>query len=221
MINQETDNKKTVIITGGNTGLGYECAKNIAQIYKNSQIILACRNNQKAHEAVKSLISETGNPEPAYEKAEWLAYPDKTDISLSGTRRYTTSKLCNLYCTYELSERITLKTKKHITVNAFNPGMMPGTGLAQDHNVFARFAWKHILPVLTIFKHNVNTVAQSGKLLAMLITDPGLDHITGKYFDGGKQANSSELSYNKQNREDLWKTSMELVNLTKDETILA
>jgi len=318
VINQEFDNVKTIIITGGNTGLGYECAKNIGQDCKTNHIILACRNSQKANDAVKSLISETGNPnirsleldlsslesirrfasefvslnlpplyavvcnagiqivngtqytndgfemtfgvnhlghfllvnlllgemadtgkvvfvssdthdplqktgmpEPIYEKAEWLAYPDKSNVSFSGTRRYTTSKLCNLYCTYELAERIKTQTNKNITVNAFNPGMMPGTGLARNHNFFARFAWKYILPVLTLFKHNVNTVAKSGKALAMLITDHRLDNITSKYFDGTKQTDSSELSYNKQNREDLWKTSMELVHLKKDEIIFA
>lgn len=309
--------KKTIIITGGNTGLGYECAKNIARDCKTNHVILACRNSQRANESVKSLINETGNPnirsleldlsslesarrfarefaglnlpplyalvcnagvqivngtqytkdgyemtfgvnhlghfllvnlllgemadrgkivfvssdthdplqktgmpEPIYEKAEWLAYPNKSNVPLSGTRRYTTSKLCNIYCTYELTERIKTQTEKNIAVNAFNPGMMPGTGLARNHNFFARFAWKYILPVLTIFKHNVNTVAKSGKSLAMLITDSRLDNITGKYFDGAKQADSSKLSYDKQNREDLWKTSVELVHLKKDETIL-
>lgn len=162
-------------------------------------------------------LQKTGMPEPIYEKAEWLAYPNKSNVLLSGTRRYTTSKLCNIYCTYELAERIKTQTEKNITVNAFNPGMMPGTGLARNHNFFARFAWKYILPVLTIFKHNVNTVAKSGKSLAMLITDSRLENITGKYFDGTKQTDSSNLSYVKQNWEDLWKTSMELVNLKKDE----
>jgi len=62
MINQESKNTKTIIITGANTGLGYECAKNIAQDCKTNHIILACRNTQRATEAVESLINETGNP---------------------------------------------------------------------------------------------------------------------------------------------------------------
>jgi len=162
-------------------------------------------------------LQKTGMPEPLYNNAEELAYPEKSNVLLSGTRRYTTSKLCNLYCTYELAELIKTQTKKNITVNAFNPGMMPGTGLARNYNAFARFAWKYILPVLILFKHNVNTVAKSGKSLARLIIDPKFDNVSGKYFDGTKQIDSSELSYNKENREDLWKTSMRLVLLKKDE----
>ena len=51
---------RTVIITGGNSGLGFETAKKIAQ-NKEYRIILACRNPQKAEEAVRKLKEETGN----------------------------------------------------------------------------------------------------------------------------------------------------------------
>ena len=51
---------RTVIITGGNSGLGFETAKKIA---KNNEyrVILACRNPQKATEAVDKIKEETGN----------------------------------------------------------------------------------------------------------------------------------------------------------------
>ena len=51
----------TVIITGANSGLGYETAKLFA---KNGwQVIMACRNPYKADAARKELISESGNKE--------------------------------------------------------------------------------------------------------------------------------------------------------------
>ena len=308
---------KTIIITGGNTGLGYECAKNIASNCDTNHIVIACRNSEKSNEAVKSLISDTKNinihsleldlaslesirefshkfinlnlpplyaivcnagvhsgsetkytkdgfemtfgvnhlghfllvnlllsemsdggkilfvssdthdplqktgmPAPVYSKAEWLAYPDKSNISMSHRERYSTSKLCNVYCTYELANRIKSHTGKNITVNAFNPGMMPGTGLGRNYNLFMRFLWNYVAPILIVLKKNVNTVTKSGKNLAMLITDPKFNNITGKYFDGIKQIPSSKLSYNKNNSEDLWTTSVKLVNLTKEESIL-
>ena len=52
---------KTVIITGANSGLGYECAKNILSTETEYFIIMACRNPEKAEEAKAALISETGN----------------------------------------------------------------------------------------------------------------------------------------------------------------
>ena len=61
MVKERSLSKKTFIITGGNTGLGYECAKNITKYDKNNQIVIACRNATRAKEAVNSLIRETGN----------------------------------------------------------------------------------------------------------------------------------------------------------------
>lgn len=51
---------RTVIITGGNSGLGFETAKKIAKD-KDYQVIIACRNNEKAEQAVSDIKEETGN----------------------------------------------------------------------------------------------------------------------------------------------------------------
>jgi len=51
---------RTVIITGGNSGLGFETAKKIAQ-NKEYRIILACRNPEKAEAAVRKIQEETGD----------------------------------------------------------------------------------------------------------------------------------------------------------------
>jgi NAD(P)-dependent dehydrogenase (short-subunit alcohol dehydrogenase family) len=52
---------KSIIITGGNTGLGYQCAHNIALSDQGWQIIIASRDMNKANEAVSKLKAETGN----------------------------------------------------------------------------------------------------------------------------------------------------------------
>lgn len=46
-------NGKNIIITGGNTGLGYECAKTLINMGANVYII--CRNKEKGEEAVRKL----------------------------------------------------------------------------------------------------------------------------------------------------------------------
>lgn len=51
---------RTIIITGANSGLGFETAKKIAK-NKDYEIILACRNIDKANKAKKEIISETNN----------------------------------------------------------------------------------------------------------------------------------------------------------------
>ena len=51
---------KNVIVTGANSGLGYETAKKIAAD-KDYRIIMACRNQQKAADAQAKMIAESGN----------------------------------------------------------------------------------------------------------------------------------------------------------------
>ncbi len=47
---------KTIIVTGGNSGLGYEAVKAFAS--KGAKVVLACRTTSKGEEAKKQIISE-------------------------------------------------------------------------------------------------------------------------------------------------------------------
>lgn len=51
---------KTVIITGANSGLGFECAKSIAASGQNWTIIIACRSLAKGEIAKQRIASDTG-----------------------------------------------------------------------------------------------------------------------------------------------------------------
>jgi NAD(P)-dependent dehydrogenase (short-subunit alcohol dehydrogenase family) len=310
---------ESIIITGGNSGLGYACAQNIAEADKNSYVILACRNAAKAKNAVDSLIKKTGNRNistleldlaslesvrnfvrqfsnsnypplhalvcnaglimidktyytkdcfestfgtnhlghfllanmllekmtdtariffvssgthnplnktivavPVYENARLLAYPAEIteNIMKVGQRRYSTSKLCNIYCAYELAERIKQQTNKNITANAFDPGQMPGTGFSRTFPPLMKFVFSFVLPVVAMFRPNTDSARKSGNALSKLVLDPVFSQDTGKYFKGTKAIPSSELSYNKENRKDLWRTSVLLTDLKPTETIL-
>ena len=50
---------KQIVITGGNTGLGYQTARALAGY--DATIILACRNVEAGRKAAATLITETGN----------------------------------------------------------------------------------------------------------------------------------------------------------------
>ena len=302
--------EKTFIITGGNSGLGYQCAKNIALASEHNHVIIASRNVEKSNRAVVALSAETGNPHVstlplnlaspvsirkfcktfaemdfpplyglvcnaisggsaiAYTKEGFeqtfavghlghfllanilstampdngrivfvssdqhnppkilgkLNYTDAIDlacpkVAVSHAMRYSATKLCNLYCTYEMAERITSETSKRITVNAFNPGFMADTGLSGNAKVFWERLAKNIAPLFARLLGTYSDAKKSGKLLASLLSDTQFEGITGKYFDREEECLSSELSYNKANAENLWKRSIEMVQLQKEETI--
>jgi NAD(P)-dependent dehydrogenase (short-subunit alcohol dehydrogenase family) len=55
----QTKTHQSIIITGGNSGLGYQCAKAIAQSDLGWHIIIASRNPHRVESAVSRLITET------------------------------------------------------------------------------------------------------------------------------------------------------------------
>ncbi|KAK7056347.1 hypothetical protein VNI00_002901 [Paramarasmius palmivorus] len=56
---------KVVVVTGANTGLGFEACKHIATMNPR-RLIMGCRNRQKGEEAISKLSAETG-----YKNAEF------------------------------------------------------------------------------------------------------------------------------------------------------
>lgn len=153
----------------------------------------------------------TGMPAPQYNSAEELLRPPVGGLTgEEGRRRYTTSKLCNMLFSYELDRRLG-HGARGVTVNAFDPGLMPGSGLARDYGGVQRLAWRLFMPALRILP-NVNSTRRSGAHLAALVEDPALDGVTGEYFEGTRRIRSSRDSYDSAKAADLWQVSERLVS---------
>lgn len=299
---------KSIIITGANSGIGYECAMKMARIAPKESIIIACRNITAGNLAAEKIKKETGHPNlvcmeldlaslqsirnfelafsktehkelsalinnaglqnigetaytkdgfeitfgtnhlggfyltkllspymtlgasvtftasdthdpltktgiepPVYTSGRELAFPAKTTekAAIVGQRRYSTSKLCNVMTAYLFHEKL---APLGLRVNAFDPGMVPGTGLAKNYPAILRFVWNYIMPVLTYFKKNTNTAVLSGSRLAELAYSKKYVDLNGIYFSNGKVTESSSDSYNKKFQTELWNSSVELIN---------
>ncbi len=171
----------------------------------------------------------SGMPTPLLNHARSLAAPDDEEEARRkpgsvGRRRYTTSKLCNVLCAYEMDRRLketdASTPDRPITVNAFDPGAMPGTGLARGYGPAARFAWHSLGTLLSWalrpFNANFHFPAESGQALARLVLDPALESVSGRYFEGLKEIRSSAESYDLAKAAALWEQSAELVGLSHD-----
>jgi light-dependent protochlorophyllide reductase len=148
----------------------------------------------------------TGMPDPRYTSAAELAHPRVEQSADDGRRRYTTSKLCNVLFAYELDRRL----GEGVTVNAFDPGLMPGSGLARDYPPLQRLAWRYLFPALRVLP-GVRSTRTSGRYLAALVNDARFDGVSGRYFDGLRQIKSSAESYDRATALDLWETSERLL----------
>ncbi|WKG01037.1 SDR family NAD(P)-dependent oxidoreductase [Mycolicibacterium sp. HK-90] len=156
----------------------------------------------------------TGMPAPRYTQADELLRPPPGGLTGGeGRRRYTTSKLCNLLFSYELDRRLG-HGARGVTVTAFDPGLMPGSGLARDYPPVQRLAWRLLMPALRILP-NVNSSRRSGANLAALVADPALEGITGEYFEGTRRIRSSRDSYDLAKAADLWQVSERLVSAVR------
>ncbi len=204
----------------------------LRQLVAPARIVFVSSDSHDPESSKTFMSRMIGTMPPRYRDARALAwpaqYPDAEEHNESpkvvGMRRYSTSKLCDIFYAYELARRLQSQgysTPEHpITVNAFNPGPTPGTRLSRDAGAFGDFAWNVLMPRLRFAIPHMQSLDASGQAFARLVLDPALAGISGKYFAGMKERASSQESYDQQKAAELWEASAELVKLQPGETIL-
>jgi NAD(P)-dependent dehydrogenase (short-subunit alcohol dehydrogenase family) len=120
----------------------------------------------------------------------------------SGYHAYGQSKLANVLFTYQLAKQL---EGTGITVNCLHPGVVR-TGFGKDQT--------GLMSVLvTMGSPFMISPDRAARAAIYLATSPELDGVTGKFFSRGKEAKSSEQSYQTGTAERLWKVSAELTKL--------
>lgn len=120
---------------------------------------------------------------------------------------------------YALHRRFAGTPGKQWTVVVFDPGMMPGTGLAREAGPVFRFFWRRVLPTLVpllrrVLSFSVWTAQESGSNLAWVASETST---SGVYYDARTEIKSSVSSYEVK-QEDLWKwTSEYIANILNEE----
>ncbi len=152
----------------------------------------------------------TGMPAPLEIDALRLSSPAPADESVSESRRrYTTSKLANVMTAYALARRL---APAQIAVNAFDPGLMPGTRLARDAAAWERLAWRTVMRAMVI-RPGVSSPGRSGRTLADMACGESFEGVTGRYWSVDHERRSSTASYDADVQDALWRESLELVGL--------
>jgi NAD(P)-dependent dehydrogenase (short-subunit alcohol dehydrogenase family) len=174
----------------------------------------------------------TGMPKPDIGHMDVLATTGGPKQGAFDARlAYVNSKLCNLWFAYELVRRLAasglVSKDQPLSVNGFDPGLVPGSGLARDYPPFLRFFWDRVLPAVartaTRWVPTINTADKAGHALAGLVIDPPLERISGKYFPSHArwgEAPSSEASYDQGRAAALWEASIRMTKLAPEESPL-
>ena len=125
------------------------------------------------------------------------AFP-KPHTTTAGRTAYSTSKLAAIHLVHEYARRL----PAGIDAVAYNPGFVPGTGLARHADPVSRFAMRRILPAMTLTPF-ATTRSAAGRHLADVVLGTTRAP-TGAYVDRDREARSSEESYDPQREAELW-----------------
>lgn len=140
-------------------------------------------------------------PAPRWSEPDRLARPgsfEHPETPNAGRMAYSTSKLGVIYLVHELARRL----PKGVAAYSFNPGLVPGTGLARDRGPLARFAWRTVMPVLSHTPIASSPDAAGANLAAAAIGPaPGE---SGAYINRRPVERSSEESYDPDRERALW-----------------
>jgi NAD(P)-dependent dehydrogenase (short-subunit alcohol dehydrogenase family) len=163
---------------------------------------------------------KSGMPDAVYTSAADIARPNPKTATKDGRQRYSTSKLLNVMFGYALVRRT---PSERMTVNSFDPGLMPGTGLAREYSPFLRFIWNHVLPFLIpvlrlmVTNGNIHLPEESGANLAWVALSKDTAGKNGLYYEGRKEIPSSVDSRIVEKQDDLWDWTVNEVTGGKEE----
>jgi NAD(P)-dependent dehydrogenase (short-subunit alcohol dehydrogenase family) len=105
-------------------------------------------------------------------------------------RAYSRSKLAQIMFTFELAERL---SDTGVSVNALHPASLMDTKMVQD-----------------TFGYTMSTVEEGTEAVVRLAVSSELEGVTGRYFDGTREARADGQAYDKEARQTLWELSEEL-----------
>lgn len=141
----------------------------------------------------------------ARELAAGEGYPPG-DVRQQGRDRYATSKLCNLLTTRALARR-------GVRAFSFDPGLMPGTGLARTMSAVERAAWGSVMRVLSYVMPGASTTGRSAAALEWALENAN----AGDYVDfHAKRVPMPKVALNEQHSEELYTGSLALLGIEQD-----
>ena len=111
-------------------------------------------------------------------------------------RAYSQSKLAQIMFTFELAERL---SGTGVSVNALHPASLMDTKMVQD-----------------TLGYTMSTVEEGSEAVVRLAVSPELEGVTGRYFDGKREARADGQAYDKEARQTLWELSEELCGRSLD-----
>ncbi|XP_027473883.1 WW domain-containing oxidoreductase isoform X3 [Zalophus californianus] len=219
---------KVVVVTGANSGVGFETAKSFA--LHGAHVILACRNVTRANEAVSQILGEWHKAKveamtldlALLRSVQHFAQAFKaknlfTDINDSSGKldfsrlspskndywamlAYNRSKLCNILFSNELHRRL---SPRGVTSNAVHPGNMMYSSIHRNW-------WVYTL-LFTLARPFTKSMQQGAATTVYCAAAPELEGLGGMYFNNCCRCLPSPEAQSEETARALWALSERLV----------
>ncbi len=112
-----------------------------------------------------------------------------------GLRAYSQSKLALIAFTFEVAERL---RGTDVTVHALHPASLMNPKMVYES-----------------FGSTLSTIEDGLEAALPLVMGPALEGVSGRYFDGLREARAHTQAYDVEARRRLWRLSEELVGLAR------
>lgn len=164
------------------------------------------------HDPEEPLAARFGFRGAVFKNARAVSLGDvgeERTVAEQGMDRYVTSKLCNILFIREMARRVPASRTQFFS---FDPGMMPGTGLARERPAAVQGIVKYIVPLFRPFVRSMSSVERSASTLVNLIKSPKVEFQSGDYieFTGG-HAPESDAASDLDLARDLYEVSSKLI----------
>lgn len=140
-------------------------------------------------------------PGPVWQTPSILAKPAafrKPTTTAAGRTAYSTSKLAAIYLVHEYARRLPAT----VSIVSYNPGFVPGTGLARNADPVSRFMMGRVMQLMAATPM-ATSQSRAGQYLADLVLG-GTKAPTGSYVNKRTVEQSSDESYDPAREAALW-----------------
>lgn len=144
-------------------------------------------------------------PDPIWREPRMLATPDTPAAAAKGDRArggvaYASSKLALVTLAHDWADRF---ARAGMRLNAFDPGLVPGTGLGKDMPGYRYWVWKHLMPAMRVLP-GASSPSNSGRRAVELALGDNFPNLHDGYVEIARLTRAEPITYSRERRDALW-----------------